>query len=319
MAKWNNYRLGDVVKQLPDALGCSDYPDTIACAYTRATTEPEDYTVLLRILREKVHPDVPGSKDIVIHMRVGDGIKGPDCWRDVADCFSNAYQITAQAWARMLYALPRTYYEPLLPALPSARDGYRVVLVGNAGHNTRHGNSKQGLLETEYSATYVRNIAAFFEAHGYDVFVRDNRDPDSDFIYMARAQTFVQGGGGYSALAAQMLAVLTTQIGTYLVLSNNKLTGLVPALPFNQIHWCGIGGSNSFTCPLPDGTTDCNYDGNVACSYLMPPPTPAPTPAPGYKCASDQCALGGSLTLEQCQANCGKVALRGAAAELAHA
>ena len=207
MAQFNDYRLGDAVKRRPGAPGCRTFPGSIACAYARSTALKSDMPALLRVVRQRQQPDVPGEKSIVIHMRVGDGVQGPDCWHKASDCFRNF----EPGVGRLLYALPGAYYAELLPALPRATDGYDIVLVGAAAHNNRggHAHDPSGqivLKETGWSRDYLSKAAAFFEAGGYSVRLREAFDPDTDFTFMAMAHMFVQGGGGFSGLVAQLVA-----------------------------------------------------------------------------------------------------------------
>jgi hypothetical protein len=58
---------------------------------------------------------------------------------------------------------------------------------------------------------------------------------------------------------------------TFLYLNNNKLVGLLPAMPFAQYTgYCCLqySGSNHFDCPLPPGTDKCNCGGqvNITCT-----------------------------------------------------
>ena len=62
---------------------------------------------------------IPLSKDAIFHLRVGDGLDGPDCWNNAGDCFT--------FWKRK-YALPEKYYDCVIPILKK-NDVKRVVLV----------------------------------------------------------------------------------------------------------------------------------------------------------------------------------------------
>eukprot|EP00936_MAST-01D_sp_MAST-1D-sp1_P002991 g2991.t1 len=221
-AKWNFYRLGDALKRTRDAPGCKDFPGTIACAYLKSSTKKSDMTVLYGVLKQRKQNDLPDTKSIVVHMRIGDGIHGPDCWHNANDCFTYFEKSYT-----LLYALPMQYYAAVLPRMPKAADGYRVVLVGAVGHNTRHTPvgvdstaHTEVVKESAWSRAYVRHVVRFFERLGYKVELREDRDPDTDFMYMSMASTFVQGGGGYSGLIAQMVSLNRKQ-----VLRSGKLCG----------------------------------------------------------------------------------------------
>ena len=207
MAQFNDYRLGDAVKRRPGAPGCRTFPGSIACMYTRATALVSDMTALLHIVRQRQQSDMPDEKSVVIHMRIGDGIQGPDCWHEASDCFHNLEPGTG----RLLYALPGAYYAELLPMLPKAKDGYGIVLVAATAHNNRGGHAQDPtgqivLKETLWSHKYLREAVNFFEDKGYTVRLREAFDPDVDFTFMAMAHKFVQGGGGFSGLIAQLVA-----------------------------------------------------------------------------------------------------------------
>lgn len=210
-AKWNWYRLGDVVNHYENyevEKCCKDFPGTIACGYVKNTNLASNFQVLHNITKQKqdMQKDLPGDNDIVVHLRVGDGLSGPDCWRIETHCFSHA---------SALYALPESYYANLLPKMPAAADGVKVVLVGATGHDTRESG-----VRPEWSTRYVAHAVHFFESAGYKVLRRLVHSPDVDFVYMSAASTFVQGGGGYSALVAQMVLLNGKR-----VLLSHKLCG----------------------------------------------------------------------------------------------
>jgi hypothetical protein len=65
---------------------------------------------------------------------------------------------------------------------------------------------------------------------------------------------------------------------TYLLLTLNCLTGIVPALPFTQYsNYCKLCwwpactmDSNRFECPLPAGFENCQNDGTPYCVNVTP-------------------------------------------------
>ena len=54
------------------------------------------------------------------------------------------------------------------------------------------------------SSLYLDVVRDFFYRNGIEVSYRIGGTPDDDIIFMARAKYFVQSGGGYSAMAAEM-------------------------------------------------------------------------------------------------------------------
>ena len=63
---------------------------SIGCAYTQATYTKRNLTVLAAIIRSRLRrePWLHASRSVAyIHVRVGDGIVGPNCFRNASDCF----------------------------------------------------------------------------------------------------------------------------------------------------------------------------------------------------------------------------------------
>jgi hypothetical protein len=95
------------------------------------------------------------------------------------------------------------------------------------------------------------------------------------------------------------MATMTELTGLYLY--DNDLTGIVPNLNFTGLGThCGIGGTNNFTCPFPDGATDCNSasDGTSGAKPVAPC-------VPKYACVSNQCVSSSfGTSLANCNAAC---------------
>jgi hypothetical protein len=213
--QWQDYRLGDAVMGLGNGPGtdprvgsaamCGAWPHSIGCAYNRlldhGAIQPENITALHQLVQERRQGDVPPRKAIVVHVRVGDGLKGPDCWHNSSDC--NVWAGGGvPTWGGVRYAQPQEYYAQLMPSMPRAADGYSIVIVGVSYHI---GEVNKSADFTDVSKTYIDSAVRYFEDHGYDVAVRSECDPDTDFAYMSSAHTFVQGGGGYSGLIAGLV------------------------------------------------------------------------------------------------------------------
>jgi len=71
----------------------------------------------------------------------------------------------------------------------------KVVLV--AGSHKAFGSFPK-------SSIYINTVRDFFYHQGFEVEYRIGNPPDADFLFMVRAKYFVQSGGGYSALAAEV-------------------------------------------------------------------------------------------------------------------
>lgn len=55
---------------------------------------------------------------------------------------------------------------------------------------------------TSAHAEYINAIRDLFVSHGFSVELKLGRAPDTDVIYMGRADYFFQGGGGFSYVLA---------------------------------------------------------------------------------------------------------------------
>jgi hypothetical protein len=222
------YRLSDIVRAVPGCCNHIDrFRDTIGFEYYQKKG-PEwfdeaqrlisssrknhsmknidlfDAALLLKIVQQRHHDvkDLPDEKAIVVHLRLGDGINGPNCWNDMNDCYGDAYR----------YALPQSYYVPMMKKLPPAEKGYHIVLI-TSNHNTVHRKKRDADNIMKWSHLYLREVWNFFTHYGYPIHVRKGCNADVDITYMSSAHTFIQGGGGFSALAA--LAVKKKQYGCY--------------------------------------------------------------------------------------------------------
>lgn len=203
---WNDYRIGDGISQQHDAPGCERYPNSIVCKYTQETKEPNDITALTRVLGKNSQHLCDNFA--ALHVRLGDGLcaqvdrtcRGeidtkPDCWNNDADCWSDSNSMTKQ------YAYSRRWYETVVLDLKVTQVS-KVVIIGDKYHWTRTPDPRH-----DYSVDeeYVANIAHFFRSHGFAVFIKDVELPDTDFAILCSASVFIQGGGGYSALVAEVV------------------------------------------------------------------------------------------------------------------
>ena len=207
ISRWNEYRIGDIVALRSDAPGCELYPKSIGCEYTRETEEPNDIAALKRVLDN--HSQQLGYNLAALHVRIGDGLcaqiddscRGmtrtkPDCWNDDRDCFTNIHSNTKQ------YAYSRRWYETVVSELKTTRVS-RIVIVGDKYHWTRTPDPRNGNYRVDEE--YLGNVAHFFRTRGFEVCVKDTEVPDVDFALLCSARVFIQGGGGYSALVAEIV------------------------------------------------------------------------------------------------------------------
>ena len=97
------------------------------------------------------------------------------------------------------YVKPLSYFESISAAdLARAEE---ITLVGglHMPQEVRH------MANQTRSCIYLQAIRLFFEGKGCEVHLRLNHPPDDDFVYMSNAPQFLQSGGGFSALIAQIV------------------------------------------------------------------------------------------------------------------
>ena len=214
-SEWNDYRISDGILRQYDAPGCETYPTSLVCKYHLEVGSKTllDLDALMRVLEqiERQNPLwVSHSTDTaLVHLRLGDGLcaqhdplcRGqrtgvPDCWESDEDCFVNPDSVTKQ------YAFSRRWYRHIFVLLETLRVRH-VIIIGDKYHWTRTADPRKG--EYGVDDTYVANVASEFRSHHFSVSVREPTTPDEDFVRMCSAKTFVQGGGGYSALIASVV------------------------------------------------------------------------------------------------------------------
>lgn len=108
--------------------------------------------------------------------------------------------------ANIPYAYPREYYEPVAADLLNlVGNKTKIVVFADPKHWTRNKDMRNGDYSIDYS--YRDNVISFFQSRGFsNVTFRDmSPTPDVDFLSMSSARYFVQGGGGYSELIANLV------------------------------------------------------------------------------------------------------------------
>jgi len=208
---WNEYRISDGIARKHGAAGCESFPDTILCSYLKETSKSNDIPALIRVLNltQYRRPELDEST-VIVHVRIGDGLcaqydypcRGdrtnvPDCWNNYEDCFFNPES------EGKFYALSKKWYIPVLQKLSFSNEARNVVIVGDMRHWTRTLDPRNGNFSVDEA--YLLNLAHFWREFFPSVRVQVNNIPDEDFILLCSARVFVQGGGGYSALVADIV------------------------------------------------------------------------------------------------------------------
>ena len=98
------------------------------------------------------------------------------------------------------YVFPRCYYESAIRKLrASSRRVDTVVIVGNP-RSVAYGRAWRA----NNSEAYVQRVADLFAAEGYAVERRTSSSADCDLVFLAKSSCLIPGGGGFSALAAEL-------------------------------------------------------------------------------------------------------------------
>lgn len=204
-SRWSTYRIKAIVNgQLADfesrdvALRTYelDFPGSIATEYLHRTIVPDDFDTLARIVRDRSNVALPRSDTIVVHLRLGDVVLAPasELWETV--------ELIGPVDGTKYYVKPRSYYERILPLLPS--NVSTVVLVGFALHDLKGTifSGKRDPHETR-SAEYRQLVQAWFESKGFIVKNREDQTPDDDLVFMSNAEFYVYSGGGFSRIVGE--------------------------------------------------------------------------------------------------------------------
>lgn len=220
---WNNYRLGD--KVLYDkSPGCEVYPGTIICEYEKRTHEKHDIKTLAAIVKEhSATTALPSPNQVVLHVRLGDGLMGDHCWENHEDCRPRHADPP-------FYCFPKSYYENILGEIPPNSE---IVVLGSPRHLRKTEGDEQAQSRVQdgnftRDETYVDQLVQFFEEGGRSVTRRESSmNPDHDFVFMCYAKTLIEGGGGYSRLAAEVVESL----GGKVILKQKLYPDIQPPLP----------------------------------------------------------------------------------------
>ena len=188
------------------------WPDSLVAKYAHATQTDRNYEVMADIIRRE--PGEAAEADLaVIHLRVGDvfedtahalgfiadlrGVTIENNW-SVPDFFNGRGPFPE--WYSFLwhYTFNRSFYEEHLGALRAF--GIRKVVLMAGAHIPYPSYPR--------SSEYVDLVRDWFFSEGFEVTSRLGGDPDDDVVFAARAKFFVQSGGGFSAVLANLCGIL---------------------------------------------------------------------------------------------------------------
>lgn len=167
------YRLGDVVK-------CHDtfapiyhgvlYKNTIAGKYVRDYATPYDLQILNNLVQK--HPKEAEVNSVYVHLRLSDTL------------------------SLGLNTIDTKNYIAIASRLKKTKK-YQNIVICTGTHKTTalDDNSKKQL----------QAVVGVFEKQSFNVTVHVNRDPDIDFVEMAKSKVFVRSYGGYSTIVSAMV------------------------------------------------------------------------------------------------------------------
>ena len=210
---WTPYRIADGVNRYPGAPGCDEFPGSLVCLYHKATKRNGDVIILLEVIdsleRRKSLPVQPSNNTVIVHLRLGDGLCAridqecranvtsvPDCWENDADCWQDPV-------SKKRYAFSKKWYHSVILQLPPSQN---IIIVGDMNHWTRgSGDPRSG--DFSVDELYRQSVANYFGSFGHQTTIREPAVPDEDFLFMCRARTFIQSGGGLSSLVGSIVEV----------------------------------------------------------------------------------------------------------------
>ena len=205
------YRLGDMIairsereEEGGKAYHLQHFPSSIASRYMRATDDENNFgalTAIVRSMQVAIRPPPPDA--VVVQVRIGDVLEA--AWTQTLDytphqLLSMDHEICVSYVAnfgdahRNCYVRNLAYYERQVSKLPSHVK--RAILCA-ASHLDLESFSR--------SSAYLRGLRDWFLSKGMTVDLRIGKQPDEDVWFIAHAQFFIQGGGGFSMLLGNLV------------------------------------------------------------------------------------------------------------------
>ena len=223
---WNSYRLSDGFNWYAGTGGddyCKKYPDTVLCHYqmmtghgspSRGDIPEEDRLTIMMDIMDNNFDLACEEYAATIFLRLGDGLCEPhsdhhschttdvsnmcyrklDCWNYDSDCVHP-------------HTKSKEYYESIadkLSLMLNTSSNPQVLIIASPFHWTRSHDYRNG--DYSVDSCYCNHVAGFLMDLGFDPVLRSPvRSPDEDLCVMSRSRIYIQGGGGFSRLAAKMV------------------------------------------------------------------------------------------------------------------
>lgn len=191
--KWQDYRLGDIIKGYFRNKKQYDYlnkinkrlPNSIGDLYIKRTEnldyniQNNNFDILKEIIDEKKNLiELPENDSLIIHLRIGDIIKGN----------KNKINFQSNHW----YG---TSISKLEEEIKKIKDFKKVYIV--------YGSHKNNI-NIELNNKYLQDIEEMLKKYNINPILR-NKNPDEDFIFMSCSKNFIKSGGGYSQIISDMV------------------------------------------------------------------------------------------------------------------
>jgi len=218
---WGDYRLGDMIAKPyeRDLDGGrwyheENFPNSLATKYMDATEDGGNYAVLADIIRtthSHTATPPPDQDTVVAHLRIGDvleeewtGTRDFSVWeilhRDDEICVDVLDEENVGNLHRNCFVHNLKYYETQLAKLPDNVN--HAVLVAGSHKAANYMRSSE----------YIRGVRDFFISKQFTVDLRLGKLPDGDVIFISRSSYFIQGGGGFSILLADVVREMGGQV-----------------------------------------------------------------------------------------------------------
>ena len=189
--KWQNYRLGDILKgyfiknkeyKYINSIEYR-YPNSIGDKYLKKKKKL-DLQILNEILNEIKNKKKPNKNDIVVHLRLGDSL---------LDFKNNKF--TYLKYKHKTYAITLNKFEKTLKKLDNKKKIILVYGIHNSG----------GIKKKKFSEIYLKKIREILKKYNFKFQERNNFNPDDDFYFMTQSKTFIKSGGGYSGIISKIV------------------------------------------------------------------------------------------------------------------
>ena len=193
--KWLDYRLGDIICNYLREKKRFNYlknieknlPNSIGGLYIKKTKHLEkelqsyNYKILQDIINKKKHLIyLPKKKDLVIHLRIGDIIKGS----------KNNIKFKNNFW----YGTNINLLDKKINEIKKKK--FKKVYLVYGAHKKK--------ISIELNNKYIENVKKMLKKNNLIPILR-NTNPDDDFIFMSQSKHFVRSGGGFSNIISELV------------------------------------------------------------------------------------------------------------------